>query len=90
MTNKQFQRAYAIAMGGADLSNADIDSLCGFGLRSFQPVCVFIEDVAACIRWQCLQFNGGIDNEALNECRHFFVAENRVSVVEPSCPHCGK
>lgn len=92
MTIDQFQRAYAIARNGADLYSADTDSLYGFGLRSFQPVCVPIEDVAACIRWQCVQFNGGIDTDALSECHTHFVTLNKVSVLEHvgHCPHCGK
>jgi hypothetical protein len=93
MTAEQFRRAYAIAMSKRDLSNVNFDALCGYGLSDFNPVTVPIEAVARCIRWQTQQFDGGIDGEALTECRRFFVyPSRRVEVLESEgcCPHCGQ
>ena len=39
----------------------------GFGFKDFQPVNVTKQAVAQLIRWQCLQFNGQFDNDALND-----------------------
>ena len=36
----------------------DISIFSGFGLRSFEPVAVTLDSVAALINWQALQFNG--------------------------------
>jgi hypothetical protein len=73
MTNEQFQRAYDLAIDPNFSSlKHDISIFDGFGLRGFQPITATIEAVAACIRWQCCQMNGGIDQEALTECHDAF------------------
>jgi hypothetical protein len=79
MNKAEFQKAYEIACGDQDLSDFDLDLLDGFGLPDFQPVTVPIETVARCIRWQCFYIGGGIDQDALNECRNAF--RRKVTVV---------
>jgi hypothetical protein len=81
MSPDQFRAACAMARSDKDLSHVDLSILDGFGLKSFKPVTVPIETVAACIRWQTFQFNGGIDTDALNECRRAFVTRKRVEVI---------
>ncbi len=39
----------------------------GYGLKDFKPVHVSIWQVSRLIRWQCLQFNGEFDMEAVDE-----------------------
>ena len=69
MTKDQLQRAVAIAESDTDLSNErkQIDIFDGYGLEGFKPVHVTIKQVADLVRWQCVQFNGCIDADALNE-----------------------
>jgi hypothetical protein len=68
MTHNQLQRAVEIAKSNTDLltESSQIDIFDGFGLGSFKPVTVTVKQVAALIRWQCFQFNGGIDATELN------------------------
>jgi hypothetical protein len=80
MNNDQFKKAVEIARNtNIDLSKFDISILSGFALASFKKVSTIIEVAAACIRWQCLQLNGGIDNENLNECKIHF--RTKVEIV---------
>jgi hypothetical protein len=80
MNNDQFKKAVEIARDtNIDLSKFDISILNGFALASFKKVSIIIEVAAACIRWQCLQLNGGIDNENLNECKIHF--RTKVQIV---------
>lgn len=39
----------------------------GFGLHDFKPITCTVENLAALIRWQCFQMNGGIDQASLQE-----------------------
>lgn len=80
MNAQQFSAAVAMARSSeVDLTAYDDTILFGFGLPDFQPVSVVLEVAAKCIRWQVCQLNGGIDNEALEECREFF--RRRVIIV---------
>ena len=79
MNRQQFSDALAIARSDRDLSAFDDDILFGFGLPEFKPVSVVIEVAAKTLRWQCVTLAGGIDNEALEECRTLF--RNRVLIV---------
>lgn len=67
MTKNQLNRAMEMAKSDADLSNVDTGIFHGFGLMSFKPVWCTIDQIAALIRWQVIQFNGGTDSEALQE-----------------------
>ena len=44
-----------------------LDLLNGCALPGFKPVTCTRYHVAELIRWQCLQFDGEVDGEALNE-----------------------
>tara|TARA_Y100000992_G_C21207057_1_gene463455 strand:- start:565 stop:855 length:291 start_codon:yes stop_codon:yes gene_type:complete len=72
MDNNQFSQAVAMARSDIELDQYDTDILMGFGLPDFKQVSVILEVAAACIRWQCAQFDGGWDNEAMEECRNAF------------------
>lgn len=72
MNKAEFKRAYEIATSERDLQDVDDSMLFGFGLPDFQPVVATIEAAAKTIRWQSVQLNGGIDQEALNECQNHF------------------
>lgn len=69
MTKAQFDEAVRIARSKVDLSDVSDDILLGCGLPSFKPVTITLEMAAKFIRWQSCLLNGGIDAEALNECR---------------------
>lgn len=81
MTSQQFSAAVAMARDNRIelLDRYDINILSGFALPDFRPVSIILEVAAACIRWQCAQFDGGWDNEAMEECREFF--RRRVTIV---------
>ena len=54
----------------------DMEMFLGFGLRDFEPVTCTIEQLAHAICYQCLQFNGELDQEALAKiwaCRRKFL-----------------
>lgn len=69
MTTQEFKEAFKIAESDVDTSHEDLTVFYEFGLSRFQPVTVTLHQVAALIRWQARRFNGGWDNEALNEVR---------------------
>lgn len=69
MNAKQFQAAVKLAKSDTDLSQVVTFHLFGCGLKSFKPVEVTIEQVAAFIRYQAKQWDGEMDNAALAECR---------------------
>lgn len=78
MTLKQFSSAQQLARTPQkEFQHERLARFDGFGLSSFQPVSVTLEDVAALIRYQCLQFNGEFSADALAEIqaagRHKFV-----------------
>ena len=65
MTAKQIALAVAIARGVPP--DADDRPLHGLCTPEFAcPVVVTLEAVAVFLRWQCLQFNGGWDEEECN------------------------
>ena len=39
----------------------------GFGLPDFEPVHCTLDELAQLIGWQCLQFNGELDDRAMDE-----------------------
>lgn len=79
MNADHFSAAVAMARSDIELDQYDINVLDGFGLSDFKQVHVLLEVVAKCLRWQCCQFGGGWDNEAMEECRLAF--RHKVIVV---------
>ena len=71
MTTNEFKAAFAIAQSNESLENADYENLYGFGLPDFKPTTTTLRAVAKMMRWQAARFDGGWDNEALNEIREF-------------------
>lgn len=68
MKASEFALAARIARSSQDLSTVDDSPLWGCGLPGFVPVFVTVEQVAKFVRYQTVQFNGGIDAEAMAEC----------------------
>jgi hypothetical protein len=73
MTKSEFNKACKIAfdknVSFVDENgnmNEDISVFDGFGLSDFQPITVSLRCLAALIRWQCLCFNGNINQDELN------------------------
>jgi len=79
MRAPEFKVACQMAFSSEDLLFEDTDSFIGFGLRSFKPIMATMRQVAAAIRYQSFLFNGGIDNDALNECRNAF--RTKVTII---------
>lgn len=77
MNKQELKDAFEIAKSDIEISFRESDVFMGFGLPEFKPVYVTKRQVAGLIRYQCFQFNGGIDNEALKEIadigRHKFI-----------------
>ena len=71
MTKSEFTKAFKLAKSAATLSDSENELFYGFGLKDFKPIHCTIEGVAKIIRWQCEQFNGDWDMEALNEIAYF-------------------
>ena len=71
MNKQELTNAMTVAKSDSDLSSemGQIDIFDGFALPDFKPVACTTRQVAALIKWQCFQFDGGIDAEALNEIR---------------------
>ena len=67
MTMQQLSQAVAIARSGKSLDIESMGIFDGFGLPDFKPVVCTLDALAMLIRWQCVQFNGELDHEALNE-----------------------
>ena len=67
MTRHQLEKAVQLALSKADLDIADLSIFDGFGLPDFRPVTVTTRALAMLIRWQCVQMNGQISAEALDE-----------------------
>ena len=67
MTTQQLSDAVALARSGAALNLDDLSLFDGFGLPDFRPVACTPEALAMLVRWQCVCFDGSIDQEALNE-----------------------
>ena len=79
MTKNEFKAAVEIATTDRDLSGIDTTPLHGYGLRSFNPVGVTLEAVAALVRWQCFCLDGSIDAEGLAEMHRIF--RRKVTVI---------
>ena len=67
MKTADLDRALAIARSGRPLNVADLSIFDGFGLPDFKPVTCTVEALAMLVRWQCVQLNGEINAEALQE-----------------------
>ena len=78
MTTQQLSDAVALARSGYAL-NTDLSLFDGFGLPNFEPVTCTMEALASLVRWQCVRFDGSIDQEALNEIAR--VGRHRFRVV---------
>ena len=65
MIAKDFRRCTELARTQADLSGFDDTPLYGCGLADFKHVTVTLESAARFIRWQIVQFNGGVDADEL-------------------------
>lgn len=85
MNKQEFQEVYNLAVDSSvDLHQADMSMLDGFGTAGFQPVVVSREAAARMIRYQCVQLNGQIDADKLQECQYAF--RHKVSIVGPVPP----
>jgi hypothetical protein len=80
MKRDQLEKAVQLALSKADLDVADLAIFDGFGLAGFKPVTVTTRALAMLIRWQCVQFNGQISAEALDEIAT--LGRTRFSVVD--------
>jgi hypothetical protein len=69
VTKRQFDAAVALATSEVDLSHADDTALHGCGLPGFKPATCTLAAAARFIRWHCVNLNGSVDGEALNEMR---------------------
>jgi hypothetical protein len=67
MKRHQLEKAVQLALSKIDLDIADLAIFDGFGLPGFTPVTVTTRALAMLIRWQCVQLNGQISAEALDE-----------------------
>ena len=67
MTMQQLSQAVAIARSDKPLDIESMGIFDGFGLPEFKPVVCTLDALAMLVRWQCVQFNGGLDPQALNE-----------------------
>lgn len=50
-----------------DFMKGDMVMFCGFGLRDFEPVTCTMNQLAKLIAYQCIQFNGDLSQEGLDE-----------------------
>lgn len=67
MKRNQLEKAVQLSLSKTDLDLADLAIFDGFGLPGFKPVTVTTRALAMLIRWQCVQLNGQINSEALDE-----------------------
>lgn len=69
MTKAELSKALELAKTrtGIDFADTNLHKFNGFAMRDFKPLYVRLEDVADLIRYQCNEFGGGFDNDALNE-----------------------
>lgn len=79
-----FARAATLAKSLAPLEWVDIAPLCGCALPGFDPVFVTLEQVAALIRWQALQFDGKFDGEELASLAA--IARRKFFLIGADCP----
>jgi len=67
MKTTELDNALALARSDAPLNLDDISIFDGFGLPDFRPIVCTVEALAILVRWQCIQFDGSVDAEALDE-----------------------
>ena len=77
MTRTQFNKALQIALSPITFETIDVSILTGCGLPEFQPIVCQLETVAKFLRWQVVQFNGGVDNEELQNCYYSLVEKGK-------------
>jgi len=80
MNKAEFEKAMKIATDNdRDLSDIDESVLYGCGLPGFGKRTVTLECAAKLLRWQCVRFDGSIDEEELNSMR--VICRKRIEVV---------
>lgn len=66
MTKKELSKALKIAQSDLNLTAHETDIFMGFGSKDFKPVYCLLNQLAWLVRYQCVQFNGGVDADALS------------------------
>ena len=100
MTRNELSKAVALAQTDVSLPKyigpQSVDCpFDGFALSDFEPVTCTIRDLAALVRYQCMQLNGELDTTALNEIaecgkRKFTIVglgDDDIETHELSLPH---
>jgi len=75
MTREEFSKA-VMMVDCTEYDMCDHSLFCGFALPDFKQVVCTLRQMAGLIAYQCKQFNGQMDGEALNEiwdCRRRFL-----------------
>ena len=90
MLKSEFSRAIEIVQSGKELNLYEwmqdgMEVFDGFGLSDFKPVCCTLEDMARLIAYECLQFDGQFDREALSTIWHF---RKRFNIVGSGSEEC--
>ncbi len=67
MNKQELSNSLKIAQSNEKLGNEDISNFLGFGLKDFPPIYCTTNQIAALIRYQCIQMNGKICSNALQE-----------------------
>jgi len=78
MTKGELAEAFAMAKRG-ERDMEDMRWCDGFALPDFKPVVCALRQLAGLIVWQCAQFDGNWDMNALNEIAEF--GKKRFTVV---------
>lgn len=66
MTKNELSRAVKLVQDKQH-KPLDTNKFDGFALRDFKPVTCTIDEIASLVAWQCLNLNGTIDGNALQE-----------------------
>jgi len=66
MTKSELSQAVNKALSNENLGEVP-NVVDGYGLPDFKPVHITLNNLAALVRWQCVQLNGSLDSTALNE-----------------------
>lgn len=81
MNKTQLSAALELALSKDQLDREDTDMFLGFALLAFKPIYCTIRQLAALVRWQAVNFNGTIDQAALNEIAYWGSKMKRFQVV---------
>ena len=76
----QLQDAIDLARSGAPLQIEDLAVFEGYGFPDFKPIACTVEALAMLIRWECVQFDGLLDAEALVQIEH--VGRRKFTVID--------